>query len=363
VNILRRLPISRLLLLCALVVGIGVSATALAFALDAGPKPPEKPLAVAIHDALTAPTVSGVSANISYSNHLLEGASIASGDGQGGGGISSSPLLNGASGRLWATQDGRLRIELQSEKGDTQVIYDGHKLIVYDAATNTLYTYTPKSSSEPTTSGEDHHEAPTVAKIEEALTHLREHAGVSGPTPTNIAGQPAYTVRVSPSEGGSLIGGAELSFDAAHGLPLRAALYSTTSSSPVVELAATEVSYGPVDASVFEFSPPPGAKVEELRPAEHEGTTPSDTSGSTGKLTTHGHGISSIGVLEEPVKEGSKQPSSALESLPKVDINGTSASELRTALGTILTFERAGVRYVVAGAVSSTAVEALARGL
>ncbi|MEA2216085.1 MAG: hypothetical protein QOK19_1646, partial [Solirubrobacteraceae bacterium] len=39
------------------------------------------------------------------------------------------------------------------------------------------------------------------------------------------------------------------------------------------------------------------------------------------------------------------------------------ASELRTELGTILTFERGGVRYVLAGAVQPAAVEALARGL
>ena len=44
-------------------------------------------------------------------------------------------------------------------------------------------------------------------------------------------------------------------------------------------------------------------------------------------------------------------------------MNGVNASELRTALGTILTFERCGVRYVVAGAVPPAAVEALARGL
>ena len=34
-------------------------------------------------------------------------------------------------------------------------------------------------------------------------------------------------MRVSPKEGGSLLGGAELSFDAVHGVPLRAAVYST----------------------------------------------------------------------------------------------------------------------------------------
>jgi hypothetical protein len=52
-----------------------------------------------------------------------------------------------------------------------------------------------------------------------------------------------------------------------------------------------------------------------------------------------------------------------LEGLPKVDINGAKASELRTALGTVLSFERAGVRYLVAGAVSPAGVEEIARGL
>ncbi|HWX51910.1 MAG TPA: hypothetical protein VNY34_01375, partial [Solirubrobacteraceae bacterium] len=54
---------------------------------------------------------------------------------------------------------------------------------------------------------------------------------------------------------------------------------------------------------------------------------------------------------------------SSLESLPKVKIGSATASELRTELGTILTFERGGVRYVLAGAVQPAAVEALARGL
>ena len=44
-------------------------------------------------------------------------------------------------------------------------------------------------------------------------------------------------------------------------------------------------------------------------------------------------------------------------------MNGVKASELRTALGTILTFERAGVRYVLAGSVPPAAVESIARGL
>ena len=47
--LLRRLPLSRLLLLCGLVVVAGISVTALAFALGTGPTPPPKPLADAVH--------------------------------------------------------------------------------------------------------------------------------------------------------------------------------------------------------------------------------------------------------------------------------------------------------------------------
>src|SRR5271154_2190485 len=140
-NILRRISLSRLLLLCGLVVAIGVSATAIASALDAGPTPAPKPLADAIHDALTAPSVEGVSASVTLTDHLLEGASLAGGGHSGE--LTSNPLITGASGRLWIAKDGRVRLELQSQKGDTQILYDGHTLSVYDASTNTLYRYSP----------------------------------------------------------------------------------------------------------------------------------------------------------------------------------------------------------------------------
>ena len=366
-NILRRLPLSRVLLLCALVVALGASATAIAFALDSGPTPPPKPLAQAIHDALGVAPVEGVSASVKLTDHLLEGSELASGSGQSGQ-LSQSPLLSGASGRLWIAKDGRVRLELQAEKGDTQVIYDGHTVTVYDAASNTLYRYTPPAGHEDTTSttAADHHEAPSVAKIEEAIAKLGKHTNVSGATPTDIAGQAAYTARISPKESGSLIGGAELSWDAVHGVPLRAALYSSTSSAPVIELAASEISYGPVDDSVFEFTPPANAKVEEVKlPNKRDAKRAEAGAGSSGgkpKVTTHGQGIAGVAVLESKAKPGEK-PLQLPESLPKVKVNGTSAAELPTALGTLLGFERSGVRYLLIGAVTPADIEAVAKGL
>jgi outer membrane lipoprotein-sorting protein len=368
------------LLLCGLVIALGVSITAFASALGSGPTPKPKPLAVAVHDALNAPSVEGFSANVKLTNHLLEGVNLASGASNGAGQLASSPLLSGATGRLWVANDGRVRLELQAEKGDSQLYYDGHTVSLYDAASNTLYRYVvpsgradwtsyaplSKSSQAPDTTAPDHHEPPSVAKIEEAISKLTQHANISGATPSDVAGQPTYTVRVSPKEGGSLIGGAELSWDANNGIPLRAAIYSSTSSSPVIELAATdEVSYGPVASSVFEFKPPAGAKVQEVKPPEKSAsTTTSHTdSGSHPTVTRHGQGLAGVVVADGKPASRQKSSSTLPEGLPQVTINGVKATELPTALGTLLSFERSGVRYVLGGFVPPSTVEAVARGL
>jgi outer membrane lipoprotein-sorting protein len=382
VNVLRRISLNRLLAIGAIALAVAIGATALASALGSGPTPEPKPLAQAVHDALAAPAPEGVSANITLTNQLLEGANLTGeGSGAGGGGSSlvSGPLFTGGSGRLWASKDGRFRLELQDEAGDTQIIYDGHTFKLYDAANNTLYLYTPPREGE---SGEssgsdklgvaqpDQHEVPSVANIEEAISHVHEHAALSGAEPSDVAGQPAYTVRIAPKEGGSLFAAAELSFNADNGTPLRAAVYSTESSSPVLELAATEISYGPVADSMFELTPPANVKIEEVveRHARaesnlalpvHRATNPAKH--AKPKITTHGHGPGTIVVLEAKAR-GAKH-GHALEGLPQVKINSTSASELRTALGTVLSFERSGVRYVLAGSVKPGQLEALARGL
>jgi outer membrane lipoprotein-sorting protein len=383
-NVLRRLPLSRLLLLCGLVVAIGIGVSALALAVGGGPKPPPKPLPEAVHDALAARAgghpISGVSARIQLTNHLVEGASLAGSGGAGG--LASSPLLTGASGRLWIAPDGRTRLELQSEKGDSQLLYDGHTVSLYDASSNTLYRYTPKQGADAgqgssagaipdgSQSGGSgaHHAIPNVQEIQEAITKATPKATISDATPTDVAGQPAYTVRISPAHNGGLIGGAELSWDAVHGVPLRAAIYSSTSSAPVVELAASEISYGPVGSSVFDFTPPANAKVEEVTlPGKHESSSsgqPDHGSGSAPKVSTHGEGLAGITVIEGAAKNAEGKPSASLpEGLPQVDVNGAKATELPTALGTLLSFERNGVRYLLVGSVTPAAIEAFARGL
>lgn len=372
-SLLRRLPLSRLLLLCGVVLAVGIGATALALAVASGPVPPPKPLAQAVHDALATPRVEGASARIQLTDRLIEGADLATNGGGEASQLASSPLLSGASGRLWVAADGHARLELQSEKGDTQLLWDGHTASLYDASTNTLYRYVPPAHEDGAhEDGAPHSgEPPSVAKIEEAIDKARKHADVSEATPTDVAGQAAYTLRMSPREDGGLIAGAELSWDAVHGVPLRAAVYSTDSAAPVLELAATEISYGPVDPATLDFTPPSSAKVKDVTLPSYAGASAggdgtgshADESQARSHVTVHGKGLGAIVLAESPVKQGSGGEGSQIEGLRKVDVNGTSASELPTALGTVLSFERSGVRYLLAGSVTPSAIEAFAKSL
>jgi outer membrane lipoprotein-sorting protein len=398
-SMLRHLPTSRLVALLAAIVGALAGGTVIAMAAlgGTGPQPPAKPLAQALHDAAAGPAIQGVTARITFTNHLIDGSSL-----PGGGG---SPLLSGATGRLWASADGRLRLELQSDAGDAQVVSDGKVLSIFDATQNQVYRITlPKQDAGDKTGAAD--TPPTVAKIQQFLDQLGQDATLSGATPGNTAGRPSYTTRISPKHDGGLIGAAELAWDAASGTPLRAAVYAAGNPNPVLELKATDITFGPVDAANLNVTPPSGAKVTtvDLGDAGQHGSAgdkkdpatdpktvakdlpftlsapdtlvglprhdvrPVDAGGGKAALVTYGAGLGGIAVLEQAAPKADPAPSGAAGgehqlALPKISIGGVDGQELATALGTIVRFERGGVQYTIIGSVPPAAAEAAARAL
>ncbi|GAC1440844.1 MAG: hypothetical protein NVSMB51_20620 [Solirubrobacteraceae bacterium] len=389
-NILRRLPAAKLTGLIAAIVVLAGSITAVAFGALAGggPLPQPKPLPQAIHDALGAKAPQGLSAKISFTNNLIDSSSLAGG----------SALLKGADGRLWASGDGHLRLELQSQRGDTQILVTPTSFSLYDASSNTAYEGTiPARKAEP---NQPQHSVPTVAKITDELTKLMAHVGLSGATPTNVGGAAAYSVQISPKHSGGLLGSAQLAWDAATGVPLRAAIYAQNSTAPVLELTATSITFGAVSPNVFAVSPPQGAKVVKIKQPTsastagkhghdkitalkaaalpfkltvpgslaglpHTNTRTLEFAGKPAALLTYGRNLGAILVIERQqdpaaatsAKGGSESP------LPKVSINGATGTELATALGTVVQFDRAGIAYTIAGSVPPAAAEAAARGL
>jgi len=84
-------------------------------------------------------------------------------------------------------------------------------------------------------------------------------------------------------------------------------------------------------------------------------------SDSKAALVVYGHGLGAIVVVERQARAGGNN--GAMGSLPKVSLNGVTAHELATQLGTVLTWKQGQVAYVLAGSVPPAAAEAAARAL
>jgi outer membrane lipoprotein-sorting protein len=409
---LRTVPTQRLLAIIAGLIIAIVGGTAIAVAAsNGGPKPPAESLATALHQAASAPAVDGITARIQFTNNLIDASDL-----QG-----TDPILNGATGRLWISNGGQLRLELQGDNGDAQVVVNNGTFSIYDPMSNTVYKGTLPQHAGSAKNKASNDANPTVAQIQSDINQFAHDWNLVGPTPRNVAGQPAYKIRITPKHDGGLLGSVQLAWDAARGVPLGIAIYSNSSSTPVLELKATSISYGAVSSHVFAIKAPAGAHVVSIGSlgggasaagamhahkagkgkagkADAQATTPAqvqaklpftlaapdslvglnrqsvsalDWSGSPAALVTYGQGLGGIAVIEQT---GSGQSSSQSSqsglgsglSLPTVTINSAkniSGQELSTPLGTVLTFSTGGVDYTVLGSVPAVAANAAAKAL
>jgi hypothetical protein len=227
---------------------------------------------------------------------------------------------------------------------------------------------------------------------------------IAGPQPGVEAGQPSYSVRVTPTDRGGLVGGVALAWDAVRGTPIRVGVYARGSDAPVLELRATDIQYGPIDASAFAVKPPAGAKVNDVATGDRghadverrrprlsevgfDVVAPGELAGrqrtelhaarfgdDVGAVAVYGRGLDAIVVVERPEAKAAA-PKAKAESgwdhhggnaqveLPTTDLNGARAQVLETPLGSAVQWSRAGVTYVVAGSVTRSVAEAAARGI
>jgi outer membrane lipoprotein-sorting protein len=381
---LRRLSTRTLIFLMAAVCAIAAGGTALGLAATGGgPTPPPEPLDQAIHDALSASHPDGVTARIQFTNNLFPSGALL---GQAG-----SALMSGASGRLWLTGDGRGRIELQSNAGDVQIVWNTSDVTVYDASSNTVYRANLPADTT-TSNGSD--TPPALADIDKVLSEIGAHWALSDAQPTDVAGKPAYGVSASPNHDGGLLGSLRLAWDAANGTPLRMGVYAQGSTSPVLELAVTDISYGPVASSDVDVAPPAGAKIVNLATSnapDSGSTQPAITGlaavqaaapftvvapsslvglplrdvrlvGGDTVLALYGQGLGGIALVERK-SDSSARGNAMLSNLPTVSLDGLTAHELATQLGTVLTWQTGGTSYVLAGSLPASAAETAARAV
>ena len=284
--------------------------------------------------------------------------------------------------------------------------------MAYFPSTQTVYEGTLPAHKQDRRSGKQD-KLPTVTQIQTQLNKLAAHLGISGAAPTDVAGQPTYTVTLSPKPATGLLSSVQLAWDALKGVPLRFAVYARGDSSPVIELAATGITYGPVSPGVCDVAarrrqggqgrdafdrwrdarqgprqagPPRGGHRRGRRPAPRElharraadarGHVPAD--GPAARLGRQAgrarhlrpgprrdrraeqHATAQT-AKQLNLSQGSGDHQRGIE-LPTVQINGATAQQLDTELGT-RRFTRGDVTYTVLGSVSPSVADTAARGL
>ena len=174
---------------------------------------------------------------------------------------------------------------------------------------------------------------------------------------------------------------------------MRLAAIARGQKDPAFSFEVTEARFGPVDPAVFEMKPPAEAKVQDLSspkpgkqkplrgleaaqagasfplraPAQLDGLKRSSVVLSPdGRSATarYGRGLGSVTVMESAARaEKPKAEASKTAGLLAVKIGSSDGSVLSTSLGSMVSFEKDQVRFLVIGSVDRNKILAVARAL
>ena len=200
-----------------------------------------------------------------------------------------SPLLSSGSGRIWMSEDG-VRVESQGGGGDQIVAVSKASRTVwtYDSASNTARRFDMKADGRAASPLPTPPATPATVLSSTFLQRLAPYATVDVTGQTTVADRAAYVLRMTPAAGDTALGKVEAAIDGETMLPLRLDVYAAGAAQPALRFGFDTISYEPVDAALFEFTPPHGAEVttETLEPAERAaaGATPAadDEGGKSG---------------------------------------------------------------------------------
>lgn len=224
--------------------------------------------------------------------------------------------------RVWSDGEGRGRVQLPTDSGERTLVDDGETFWSWNSEDRIV-----KKSSE--RAGKPEGDAATAdpdAAATEALTRLRATSEVSVDGTAEVAGRPAYELVLvpAPSER-TLLREVRIAVDAEKRVPLQLTVLANGSSDPAVQVGFTDVEFGAQDPSLFTFTPPPGATVEEAPAGD---APPADKSDGAAP-TTVGDGWDTVVLATMPAPDAA-----ASDEGPNEDGDGFGGPADLSSLGT-----------------------------
>ncbi|HLS26276.1 MAG TPA: DUF2092 domain-containing protein [Beutenbergiaceae bacterium] len=167
-------------------------------------------------------------------------------------------------GRVFVGGPDQMRLQQLDDMNERNVILSDQDLWLYDSRTNEA-THVRLPDSPPDHGATPHAGTPrtpdemATAAIE-ALQPSTEMA--AGPT-AQVAGRDAYGLDLQPRAPESLIESINIAVDGETGFPLAITVTAEGRTEPAFHAAYTDIDFSAPDASLFDFTPPAGATVEE----------------------------------------------------------------------------------------------------
>jgi outer membrane lipoprotein-sorting protein len=232
--------------------------------------PPLSPAELLARVAEQAPGTTAINGDFTWTNNLL-GTTLPIPEGAEGLGA----FLQSGSGRMWLQEEGA-RLESQTPQGDVVVVSDGATLWVYSSMQNKAWQYDLPQHQGENSSTTTSLPLDFPARVQDMIEELSSKASLEVLT-ERVAGRDAYVLVLTPTARNTVFGSAQVAFDAEHFVPLRAEVFSRYADDPVLAAGFTEVSFDAVDPSLFSFTPPADAQVQQK-----ELTLPEKPAGSEG---------------------------------------------------------------------------------
>ena len=206
--------------------------------------------------------------------------------------------------RVWSDGPERQRLAMIERAAETTIVRNGAEVWVWSSADATADRYTlPAHDDADTPPGVALPSTPQEAAAM-ALAAIDPTTEVTTSGVGTVAGRDVYELVLTPRDDATLVARVTLSMDAETNVPLRVRVHSTRITDPAFEVGFRSVDYAAPDASLFEFTPPPGATVTEHEaPGTTDGPAADEPRGDLpagAQPTTVGTGWSTVVIADLP---------------------------------------------------------------
>lgn len=252
--------------------------------------------------------------------------------------------------RVWHSGEDKARVSLVDPGAESTLIRNGQDVWQWSSETKKATHAVMPDHQDKTQSPGTAPSSPQEA-AQQILERVEPSTDVTVSRTSRVAGRAAYELVLDPKSTTTLVDRVAIAVDAENNAPLRVEVWPNDSAEPAIRVGFTEVSFTEPDESVFQFTPPAGATVEEVQPKSGDRAKPDGQRADQPKPTTVGEGWESVTVATMPELPAQTDPNAEsrsrhsgdpadwqqmLDSLPTVQGPWGSGKVLSSALVTVV---------------------------